>query len=114
VEDFLPYYLKSDVSVAPMRIGGGVQCKILDAMAAGLPVITTSQGNGGIGAREEEEIIVADDPEEFAQRTVELLQNGHQRKAMGQRGMDFVRRNFDWNQIIKRLETVYEECIAFS
>jgi glycosyltransferase involved in cell wall biosynthesis len=102
VEDFLPYYLKSDVSVAPMRIGGGVQCKILDAMAAGLPVITTSQGNGGIGAREEE------------QRTVELLQNGHQRKAMGQRGMDFVRRNFDWNQIIKRLETVYEECIAFS
>jgi glycosyltransferase involved in cell wall biosynthesis len=114
VEDFLPYYLKSDISVAPMRIGGGVQCKILDSMAAGLPVITTSQGNEGIGAREEEEIIVADDPKEFAQRTVELLQNGHRRKAIGQRGMDFVRRNFDWNQIIKRLETVYQECIAFS
>ena len=66
------------------------------------------------GKGEEEEIIVADDPVEFARRTVELLQDGHRREAIGQRGLDFVRRNFDWNQIIKRLETVYRECLAFS
>ena len=112
VEDLLPYYLKSDVSIAPMRIAGGVQCKILDAMAAGLPVITTSQGNEGIGARPEKEIIVADSPNDFAERTVELLQNGYLRKTISQRGLDFVRSNFSWEQNIEKLEKIYQGCLS--
>lgn len=106
--------MECDVSIVPMRIAGGIMCKVLDAMAAGLPVVTTSQGNEGVGARPEKEIIVADDPAEFAQRTVELLKDGHRRKAVGQKGLDFVRRNFGWDQIIGRLETVYQECLSFS
>jgi glycosyltransferase involved in cell wall biosynthesis len=111
VEDLLPCYLKSDVSIAPMRIAGGVQCKILDAMAAGLPVVTSSAGNEGIGAGAHEEIIVADNPEEFADRTIELLQNGYLRRTISERGLDFVRRNFSWEQIIGRLEKIYQECL---
>lgn len=114
VEDLLPLYLKCDVSVAPIRIAGGVMCKILDAMAAGLPVVTTSAGNEGIRARPEEEIIVADTPEDFARRTIELLRNGSLRNAIGQRGLDFVRRNFNWDQIIEKLEKVYQECLGES
>ncbi len=114
VEDLLPYYLKCDVSIAPMRIAGGVMCKILDAMAAGLPVVTTSAGNEGIGARPEEEIMVADSPEDSAQRIIELLRNGSLRKILGQRGVDFVRRNFNWQQIIEKLEGVYKECLCES
>lgn len=112
VEDLLEYYLKCDVSIAPMRIAGGIMCKILDAMAAGLPVVTSSQGNEGIGASPEEEIIVADDPEEFAQRTVELLKDRNQRESISKKGLDFVRRNFSWEQIMGRLETIYEECLS--
>jgi len=112
VEDLLPYYLKSDVSIAPMRIAGGVQCKILDAMAAGLPVVTSSQGNEGIGARPEKEIIVADSPNDFAERTVELLQDGYLRKTISQRGLDFLRSNFSWEQNIEKLEKIYQECLS--
>lgn len=112
VEDLLPYYLKSDVSIAPMRIAGGVQCKILDAMAAGLPVVTSSAGNEGIGARANEEVMVADNPEEFADRIIELLQNGHLRKIISKRGFDFVRLNFSWEKIIGNLEEIYQECLS--
>jgi glycosyltransferase involved in cell wall biosynthesis len=95
-----------------MRIAGGVQCKILDAMAAGLPVVTSSAGNEGIGARANEEIMVADNPEEFADRTIELLQNGHLRKIISERGFDFVRLNFGWEKIIGKLERIYQECLS--
>jgi glycosyltransferase involved in cell wall biosynthesis len=111
VEDLLPSYLENDVSIAPMRIAGGIMCKILDAMAAGLPVITTSLGNEGISARKEEEILVADTPEEFAQRTIELLQDEHLRKKISHNGLDFVRRNFSWEGVIGRLENIYQECL---
>jgi glycosyltransferase involved in cell wall biosynthesis len=111
VEDLLPLYLESDVSIAPMRIAGGVMCKILDAMATGLPVITTSLGNEGISARKEEEVLVADTPEEFAQRTIELLQDGNLRKKISHNGLDFVRRHFSWEGIIARLENIYQECL---
>jgi glycosyltransferase involved in cell wall biosynthesis len=110
VEDISPYYMKCDVSIVPMRIAGGIMCKVLDAMAAGLPVVTTSQGNEGIGAKPGEEIIVADEPEEFAQHTLDLLQNGHRRKAISQKGLKFVWQNFDWEHIITRLENIYQDC----
>jgi glycosyltransferase involved in cell wall biosynthesis len=112
VEDFHPYYMECDASIFPMRIAGGIMCKVLDAMAAGLPVVTTSQGNEGVGATHDKEIIIADDPEKFAQRTVELICNGQYRQSVGQKGLDFVRRNFSWDQIIKRLESVYQDCLS--
>jgi glycosyltransferase involved in cell wall biosynthesis len=111
VDDLLPYYIESDISIAPMRIGGGVQCKILDAMAAGLPVITTSQGNEGICAAPAKEIFVADTPETFAERTVELIKNSELRKTISRNAIQFVRNNFGWEQTIKRLEAVYHECL---
>jgi len=77
-------------------------------------VVTTSQGNEGVGARPEKEIIVADSPEEFARRTVELLEDGHRRKSVSKKGLDFVRLKYGWEQIIGRLETVYEECLSSS
>jgi glycosyltransferase involved in cell wall biosynthesis len=111
VDDLLPLYLNADVSIAPMRVAGGVMCKILDAMAVGLPVITTGQGNEGVGAKPGEEILIADDPEEFAEITIEMLCDGNRRKTIGQRGTDFVRDNFSWEKAISQMETVYQQCI---
>jgi glycosyltransferase involved in cell wall biosynthesis len=111
VEDIHPYYMECDVSIVPMRIAGGIMCKILDAMAAGLPVVTTSQGNEGVGATPGKEIIIADDPEQFAQRTVELLRDGHRRESISRKGIDFVRRNYSWERIMDRLENIYQTCL---
>ena len=110
VEDLACYYQRCDVSVAPMRMVGGVMCKILDAMAAGLPVVTTFEGNAGIGAKPGEEILIANTTESFADETIALLRDGQRRATIGRRGLDFVRREFSWDESIRRLERVYEEC----
>jgi glycosyltransferase involved in cell wall biosynthesis len=114
VNDLPSYYANCDISIAPMRMSGGVHCKILDAMAAGLPVITTSDGHEGIGAKHDDEIIVADGPEEFAQRAVELLQDGQKRKNIGMKGLDFIRRNHCWEEIIGKLENIFQESLSLT
>jgi glycosyltransferase involved in cell wall biosynthesis len=114
VNDLPSYYANCDISIAPMRMSGGVHCKILDAMAAGLPVITTSDGHEGIGAKHDEEIIVADGPGEFARRTVELLQDGQKRKTIGMNGLDFIRRNHCWDEIIGKLENIFQESLSLT
>jgi len=112
VEDLPSYYLNCDISIAPMRMSGGVHCKILDAMATGLPVITTSAGNEGIGATLNEEIVVADDPEEFARSTLKLLQDRNWRQYIAHNGFEYVRRNFEWQEIIGRLEDILQDQLS--
>ncbi len=114
VENIHPYYNECDVSVAPIRIAGGVMCKILDAMAAGLPVVTTSKGNEGVGAKPDEEILVSDTAEGFANKIITLLQDGQLRREISQNGIAFIRRNFDWEQIVNRMEVIYHECTPSS
>lgn len=111
VEDLSDYYLKCDVSIAPMRIAGGIMCKVLDAMAVGLPVVTTSQGNEGVGAEAGKEIFVEDDPEDFAARTIELLQDGQLRKTISDNALDFIRCNFSWEHTTNKLESLYRKCL---
>ena len=111
VEDLSDYYLKCDVSIAPMRIAGGIMCKVLDAMAFGLPVVTTSQGNEGVGAEAGKEIFVEDDPGAFADRTIELLQDGQLRKTISDNALDFIRRNFSWEHTTNKLESLYRKCL---
>lgn len=111
VENLSDYYLKCDVSVAPMRVAGGIMCKVLDAMAFGLPVVTTSQGNEGVGAEAGKEIFIEDNPEGFANRTIELLQNGKLRKVVSDSALDFIRRNFSWEHATNKLESLYRKCL---
>lgn len=110
VEDLAGYYHRCDVSIAPMRIVGGVMCKILDALAAGLPVVTTPEGNAGIGAKPGEDILIASTDEEFADHTIGLLKDGPRRAAIGRSGLAFVRRRFGWDESIRKLERVYKLC----
>ena len=112
VEDLPSFYTQCDVSIAPIRMAGGVHCKILDAMASGLPVITTTGGNEGIGAIPDKEIIIADDAGTFARRTIELLEDEALRNTIGTAGLVFVQRNFGWKPIIARLEASYQRCLS--
>lgn len=112
IEDLSSIYMKCDVSIAPIRMSGGIHCKILDAMASGLPVITTTSGNEGIAATPDEEIIIADEADAFARRTIEMLEDEDRRRSIGAAGLEFVRQNFGWSQIIERLEAIYQECLS--
>ncbi len=99
----------ADILVAPIRIAGGTRIKILEAMAAGLPVVTTSVGIEGIEAKNEEEVVIADEPENFAGRVVELLNNSRRRRELGLAGRRLVTENYNWLKIAEKLNKVYEK-----
>lgn len=86
VDDVEPHYAMAAVFVAPILFGGGVIVKILDALAVGIPVVTTSRGNEGIEAPDGEAVRVADTPEKFSGAAVALLAEPEVAEHMGQLG----------------------------
>lgn len=107
VDDIEPYYKTATVFVAPLLTGGGIIVKILDALAAGTPVVTTSIGNEGIGALPGEHLLIADTPEEFASKVVLLLRDKALRERMGRAGRDFVSRKYSMDALRKTLDKYY-------
>ena len=104
VPDIRAYLSKAAVCVVPLRIAMGVQNKILEAMAMGVPVIATSIANQGINARHEREILVADEPASFAAATTRLLTDQNLREAIRENAKRFIDQNFRWETNLQRLD----------
>lgn len=102
-------YASAAVFVAPILTGGGVIVKILDALSAGVPTVTTRYGNEGIQAREKEEILVADAPGEFAAAVSFLLEDETARRSIGEAGRRFVQARFSEKAFIETVDDVYGE-----
>ena len=96
VDDIRPYYAMADVCVAPLRLGRGIQNKVLEAMAMERAVVSTSRANAGIQAVSGEHLQVADAPDAFAVAVCDLLNDQQRRLALGRAARDFVVNNFDW------------------
>ncbi|MBC7237443.1 MAG: glycosyltransferase, partial [Chloroflexi bacterium] len=107
VADILPYFGGADVYVVPIRIGGGTRLKILEAMAAGLPLVTTSLGIEGIEAVAGEHALVVDAPKEFADAVLRLLADEEKRRSLGQAARELALQRYDWRRIVPRLEAWY-------
>jgi glycosyltransferase involved in cell wall biosynthesis len=107
VEDIEQEYKSAAVFVAPILTGGGVIVKILDALAAGVPVVTTPYGNEGIRAGEGNEILVGGDPRSFAAHVLSLLERPGLRDSLGRAGKLFAERNFSPGSFAAVLEETY-------
>lgn len=107
VDDLEPYYKKAAVFVAPLLTGGGIIVKILDALAAGTPVVTTSIGNEGIGATPGKHLLVGDTAEEIARNVIRLIEDERLRADLGQAGQDFIRKNYGYEKWVGQLEEGY-------
>ncbi|HBX69554.1 MAG TPA: glycosyl transferase family 1 [Chloroflexi bacterium] len=107
VESVLPYLHKASIAVSPILYGAGIQNKVLEAMACGTPVVATPQAISAITAKPDENILVGETPEAFAQATLELLDNEIFRSKIGNAGRLFVEQNHDWNKIGEDLENIY-------
>lgn len=96
VRDIRESYAAASVFAAPMRIGTGLQNKLLEAMAMGKPCVTSELANNPIGARHGEEILVGSDSGEHAAHILQLLEDPAERDRIAANGLRFVRDRFDW------------------
>ena len=111
VDDMRPYLHKATVAVAPVVYGAGIQNKVLEAMACGTPVVTTTQSAQSIAAIPDKEFCVAENNEAFAHKTLALLNDNQYASEVGEAGYAFMKRNHDWEMIAAKLEEVYDGII---
>jgi glycosyltransferase involved in cell wall biosynthesis len=104
VEDTKPYLDRARAFVVPLRFGGGTRLKILEAMASGLPVISTSAGAEGLGLRHGHDALIADKPVDFARWIDRLLEDDDFCRAIGEAGRATVEERFDWKRIGSALD----------
>ena len=112
VDDIRPLVGSASVYIVPLRVGGGTRLKILDAMAMGKAIVSTSVGAEGIRVEHEKEILIADDPEDFARKTIDLLKNAEYRTRLGENARKKAVGMYSWEGISPTLDDTYEEAIA--
>jgi len=111
VEDVLPYYERTSLSVIPLRAGGGTRLKILEAMALGRPVVSTSIGCEGLDLVDGQHLLIADDPEQFAEKTVRLLTDRALYQRIAAEARQLVVATHDWDVIARQLLDVYSKAM---
>jgi glycosyltransferase involved in cell wall biosynthesis len=110
VPDVQPYLRAAAAAVAPFRICQGVQNKILEALAIGLPVVATPRPARAVGASPDELLFVAQHPKEFAKAVVSVLETPQLRQNLS--GRQFVERRFDWERNLEPLERWLLEAVG--
>jgi len=112
VDDVRPFYREAIAAVVPLKVGGGSRLKILEAMAAGVPVVSTTLGAEGLGVRHDENILIADSNEELAEAIISLVESGSQRRDLIEAGRALVSRHYDWSSLGASLFQAYEELLT--
>lgn len=106
VADVRPYLASARVSVAPLRMARGIQNKILEAMAMGVPVVATSKAFEGIEAEPGEDLLIADDPAAFAQCVIEVLRKDLLHQSLSERGRRRMELTHNWDDRMGDLEEI--------
>lgn len=104
----------ADLLLAPIRVGGGTSYKILESMACGTPVVTTSLGKEGIEVEKDRDLLVADSPEAIAKATIDILTNPKEYQRLSENGRKHVAKTYDWPVIAQALERVYSSVVRSS
>ena len=108
VPDIRPYLWNSAVSIVPLRIGGGTRLKIYEAMAAQIPVVSTTIGAEGLSVNPPEDIRIADTPDRFASHCLELLASPEIRARLSHSAWQMVNSNFSWEHVARCFEKIME------
>ena len=112
VPDVRPYIRSSALMVAPLAIARGTQNKILEAMAMGVPVVTSSVAAGGVDAVAGEHLLVADTPEEIATAILRIVGNPGERERLADTGRARVLSHHDWAGSMRRLDAIVARCTS--
>ncbi len=109
VKDVRPYYANALVVVVPLRVGSGTRLKILEAMAAGVPVISTSLGAEGLGAVDNVHLVIADGAEQVQTALIRLLEDPVLAGRLSRSARSFVTQYYDWSFIGQQLYELHRD-----
>jgi glycosyltransferase involved in cell wall biosynthesis len=112
VDEVLPYYREALAAIVPLRSGGGTRLKIVEALAAGTPVVSTSVGCEGLDVVDGRTILIADSPQAFAAAIERLLEDPALAAALSRDGRRLVEERYDWPLIAAVHAQVYEAADA--
>jgi polysaccharide biosynthesis protein PslH len=107
VDDTRPYIATASVYIVPLRTGGGTRLKVLEALSLQAPIVSTTLGAEGFAVTSGEELLLADDPADFARSIEELMIDRERARALGQAGRSFAVQHYDWRSIVPKFEEVY-------
>jgi glycosyltransferase involved in cell wall biosynthesis len=108
VPDLTPYFESAAILVVPVRAGGGIRVRILEAFARAMPVITTTVGLEGIEAQPGVDVLVEDDKVLFAKTALELMNNEFLQEQLAHNGRKLAKTRYDWQIILEDLDKVYD------
>ena len=114
VPDIRPYLWGAKVAIVPLRIGGGTRLKIYEAMAARTPVVSTTIGAEGLDARDGRNLHLADTPEAFAERCLELLDSPGERERLSEAAWRTIAEQFSWETVAAQFEDILRKTAAVS
>jgi glycosyltransferase involved in cell wall biosynthesis len=112
IPDARDAYRTASVMVAPIKGSGGTRLKILEAMAAGLPVVSTGVGVAGLKIKDGKQALIANTPAGLARKALELINNPKKAEKVGKIGKKHVKKYFDWNRVVKLHDPIYKDLVA--
>ena len=111
VEDVRPYIQSADVCISPLTMGSGTRLKILEYLAMGKPVVSSTIGAEGLEVEDNKNILIADEWDEFANKIIALLNNNHLAKKIGANGRKLVEEKYNWKNVVEKQIRVYEKLL---
>lgn len=112
VPEILSWFRGADLLVVPLRFGAGIRIKILEAMAAGLPIVTTPKGCEGLQVEHGRELLIADDAEAFASEVIRLLGDHELRRALAENARKFVAEYYSWDRLVGKMSKGFQQVVA--
>lgn len=112
VDDVRPYFQKATIFVCPITDGGGTRLKILDALAMGMPIVSTTFAASGLALRDGRHLLIADTPQTFVEQIRRLLADADLRNQLAAGAIDVIRQLYSWGTIGHSLVAAYEEAAA--
>jgi sugar transferase (PEP-CTERM/EpsH1 system associated) len=107
VDDMRPWVAGASVYVVPMRMGGGVRLKVLQAMSMARPIVSTAMGAEGIAARPGLDMLMSRTPSEFAASVLQLLRNPDMSARLGSSARELVTTRYSWDKLLPTLDSIY-------
>ncbi len=107
VPDLREYMNRTQIAIAPIRIGAGLQNKVLEGMSMRMPMVITSVANEGIQAIDGQNVLIADSPEDFTDRIISLLCDTERQSQIGARAREFIVQNWSWEKHFGNLEQMF-------